>query len=68
MRGRDPEDGCEGADMKKRAHQELSLRGRRSERERGSKGKRGCEKALLGEEGGFSSVGVSRPAQLQNRG
>ena len=33
MRGRDPEDGCEGADMKKRAHQELSLRGRRSERE-----------------------------------
>ena len=47
-RGRDPEDGCEGSEgagkEKKRAHQELSLRGRRSER--ASKGKRGCEKAL----------------------
>lgn len=40
-RGRDPEDGCvgsEGAGRKKRAHQELSLRGRRSEREQRREG------------------------------
>lgn len=55
-RGRDPESGCEGskgAKKKKRSHQELSVRGRQSERRR--KVERGCEKAS-GKGGGGTSL------------
>lgn len=53
--------------IEKRAHQELSLRGRRNKREQ-RRGELGESYLKAGRGGGFSSAGVSRPAQLHNSG